>query len=106
MLYLFSVSGIVIVTDETNHCGVICKLDDSVGIMHRSEAACEERVEERTQYIPLWYTSVDCDGQSKCSLTSHAVVHQSETPYPVTGRNTSAQVVKFSVTFSYITWCG
>ncbi len=35
MLYLLPVGSLIVVSDEANHRGVIFKLDDGVGSMHR-----------------------------------------------------------------------
>lgn len=35
VLYLFSIGSLIVVADDTNHRGIIPKLDDEVGSMHR-----------------------------------------------------------------------
>ncbi len=35
VLYLLPVGSLIVVSDEATHHGVICKLDDGVGSMHR-----------------------------------------------------------------------
>lgn len=43
-LHLFPVGSPTNVGDESNHGGVICKLDDAVGSMHRSAVAGDEKL--------------------------------------------------------------
>ncbi len=53
------VGSLIIVSDEANHCGVICKLD--VGSMHRPAVVGVEGVEDWAQHTALLYASVACD---------------------------------------------
>ncbi len=62
MLYLLPVGSLIVVSDEANYCGVICKLDDGVGSMHRPAVMGVEGVEEWAQHTALWYAGVECDG--------------------------------------------
>ncbi|KAK3554363.1 hypothetical protein QTP70_022596, partial [Hemibagrus guttatus] len=55
VLHLCPVGCLIVVTDEANHCGVDCKLDDGVGSIHRPAVVGEEGVEERAQHTALWY---------------------------------------------------
>src|SRR4029434_11169243 len=48
VLDLFSVGRLIVVTDETNHRCVVCKLDNGIRTMYRCAVVGEEGVEERT----------------------------------------------------------
>lgn len=60
-IHFLPVSGLIVVTDEANHRGVICKLNDGVRTTGRSAVVGEEGVEERAHHTALWYTGVHCD---------------------------------------------
>ena len=62
MIHLLPVGRLIVVPDEADHGGVVCKLDDGVGAMYRSAVMGEEGVEEWTQHAALWYASVDGEG--------------------------------------------
>jgi len=46
VLYLFPVCCLIVVTDETNHCCVVCKFDDGVGSTYRPAVMGEEGIQE------------------------------------------------------------
>ncbi len=56
------VGSLIVVSDEANHRGVICKIDDGVGSMHRPAVMGVEGVEEWAQHTALWHADVECDG--------------------------------------------
>ena len=62
VLYLFPVGSLIVVTDEANHRGVVCKLNDGVASMHRLAVMGVEGVEKWAQHTALWYANVKCDG--------------------------------------------
>ena len=56
-VHLLPVGGLIVVSDEADHRGVVCKLDDGVGAMDRSAVVGEEGVEEGTHHAALWHSS-------------------------------------------------
>ncbi len=62
VLYLLPVGSLIVVSDEANHRGVICTLDDGVGSTHRPAVMGVEGVEEWAQHTALWNAGVECDG--------------------------------------------
>lgn len=54
VLYLFPVLRLIIVTEEPDHPGVICKLDYCVGSMHRPAVMGKMGIEEWAQHTAVW----------------------------------------------------
>ena len=57
---LLSVVGLIAVFEEADNRGIICKLNDAVGII---AVMGEEEVEEGNNHTALWYTGIYSDGR-------------------------------------------
>src|SRR4029434_6126552 len=62
VLDLFSVSRLIVVTDEANHRCVVCELDNGIRTMYSCAVVGEEGVEERTKHKALWHAGVQDEG--------------------------------------------
>ena len=52
---------LVVVSDQTYHRGVICKLDYSVGTMNRNAVIGEQGVQKSAQHTTLWHAGARGD---------------------------------------------
>ncbi|XP_060792657.1 leucine-rich repeat-containing protein 23 [Neoarius graeffei] len=62
--------------DETNHSGVVHKLNNGVLWSGWGTAICVEGIEEGTQYTALWSTSAECESAGEiepCPLTQDII---------------------------------
>ena len=53
-IHLLPVGGLIVVFDEADHRGVVCKLNDGIGTIDRFAVMGEEGVEEGTHHPALW----------------------------------------------------
>ena len=58
VVHFIPVGCLIIILDEINHCGVICKLNDGIRIMYRSAVMSEEGVDEWAHHMASWYAGV------------------------------------------------
>ena len=59
---LLPVGQLIVFADETNHCCVVCELDNGFITMCRCAVKGEEVVKEGAQHASLWNTSVQHNG--------------------------------------------